>query len=201
MVELIADGVRTRYEEEVNALVEVIATVLGQAIHRVTVDGKVTEALFESPGTTTVIDRDDNGNIEVVSSFNTAESKITVIARADGSAEQIVSRNGNSSSVIASVKGTKTVVKANGDMEMIAGAYDDLNGYFIKVNALTKADGQSEVKFIKVNQADETDVSDLFYMVSSNTPLPAGSEVTVYELESTLYIQAKIKLDNNLVIE
>ena len=201
MVELIADGVRTRYEEEVNALVEVIATVLGQAIHRVTVDGEVTEALFESPGTTTVIDRDGEGNVEVVSTFNTADRNITVTAKADGSSELVVVRDGNTTKVISQLKGTKTVVRATGDIETVAGAYDDLNGYFIKAKAVISANDQSEVTFVKVNQSDETDVSVLAHVLSDNSLLAAGSEVNVFERDTTLYIQVRVKLDNNLVIE
>ena len=197
VVELIPNGVRTKYEQDINTLVEVIATVLGQAIHRLTVDGEVTEATFESAGASTVIDRDGNGEVTITSTLSTTDRNITIIANADGSSEQVVTQDANTTRTLSQLKGTQTLVKVNGDIETISGKYDDSNGYFIKIKSTLKADGSSEMKLIKVNQSDSADISDL----TNAMLLPKGTKFEMFERDGMLYMKATMSLSKKIVVE
>ena len=197
IVELIPNGIRTKYEEQINAFVEVIATVVGQAIHRLTVDGEVTQATFESSGALTVIDKDSDGNVTVRSTVSSSDRNITILAKADGSSEQNITKAGNTIIIVSKLKGTQTIVRVNGDVETVAGKYDDLQGYYVKVMFIVKADGSNEARLIRVNKADSSDVSD----VSKSILFPQGTEIEIYQEGGMLYMKATMSLSTPIVVE
>jgi len=200
VVELISNGVQTFYDDAVNS-VKVIATVLGEAIHALTVGSDVTTATFTSAGTSTVIYKNSNNDAEIISTLVRDDGNVTVIAYADGSAEHRVNVDENVSRFISEIVGMHTVENINGDVESTVGAYDDFNGYDIKAVVTTYRDGTNEVKLIKVNQSDDTDSSDFKRVNAISTPLPKGTEVYVYERDTLLYMNVRLKLDNNFIVQ
>ena len=197
IVELIPNGVRTKYEENLNALVEVIANLLGQTIHRLTVGTEVTEATFESAGALSVIDKDSDGNITVTTTMSSPDRNITIIAREDGSSEQNITKAGTTITIVSKLKGTKTVVRVNGDVETLAGKYDNSKGYYIKIKFIVKADGTNEAKLIRVNKADSSDVSD----VTNPMFFPEGTKIEIFEDGGMLYMKATVSLTKRIVIK
>jgi len=200
LVEIISNGVKITYDDNVNAIAEVVATVLGEAIHTMTVGSDVTKVTFKSPGTTSVIEQSSSGDVKIISTLKTSDGSITVLAHADGSAQYSVNVGGNTSSFTSSIVGTTTVVQTNGDVKSTVGAYTDGNGYLIKAVVTTYANGTNGVKLIRVNDTNSSDSSD-FKTVSSDTyPLPAGTTVSVFEASTVLYINIKLKLNGSSFI-
>ena len=197
IVELMSDGVITKYEENLNALIEVVANLLGQTIHSLRVGADVTQATFESAGALTVIDKDGDGNITVTSTMSSPDRNITIVAKEDGSSEQNVTKAGTTIILVSKLKGTKTIVRVNGDVETLAGKYDDSKGYYVKIKFIVKADGTNEGRLIRVNKTDSSDVSD----ISQAILFPEGTEIEIFEDGGMLYMKATISLTKRIVIK
>ena len=196
LIELINNEVRI-----LSGNVELISTILGEAIHRLTVDSKVTEIIFEFAGANTVLDKDMNAEVILTSTIDNAGTSITIVAKEDGSVEQTFTINSKVTEIISKILGTKTLIKTDGTVETTAGEQDDGNGYYIKGLATTKANGEITLKLIKVNQSDPTDVVDFLHLVTDENPLPAGSRLDIRDRSGELYLKATIRLDNNYEIK
>ena len=128
----------------------------------------------------------------------TTDRNITIVASADGSSQQSVTKDGNTTTTVSKIKGTKTTVKVNGDIETVAGKYDNQVGYFIKVQATLKADGTNEAKLIKVSQSDANDISDVTGVIH----LPIEVELETFEsTNGMLYLKATMSLNKKIVVE
>jgi hypothetical protein len=166
--------------------------------HSITIGGKKTEAISKLEAT---VDIKSDKSVETKADINTTQ--ISVIAKPDGTAEHTVTlQSGKISKATSDVIGATTEIKENGTVETMAG---DVNatevGYTIKALAITQPNGTTITRFIKVNTADETDITILGNTVTPTTPFEAGNNVEIKDIDGTLYIKTSAPLDANLEIE
>ncbi|QOY51007.1 beta strand repeat-containing protein [Candidatus Sulfurimonas baltica] len=203
VVEFMQSGVRTTYSD-VNVSLEVNATLTGKATHEMTntLSGAITRAISEFIGAVTRVYRDINNEVEILTSVAVnANSTVSVTAKADGTATHKVVFSGKESIVDSNVTGASTIIKTTGDVETTAGQVDDGNGYDIKAVAITKPDGKTTTKFIKVSQSDANDVSTSGNTLHINSAFTLGNSVNILEVGGVLYIQVTTPLAENLVVE
>lgn len=203
VVDITPTGMFTTYEDTNNALkAEVNATITGKAIHILDVNGTAIKAESEIVGAQTVIKKDANGSLEIETSVEVdANTTISVKAKADGSAQHTVSKGGKVSKATSNLKGAQTVIKVTGDVETTAGQVDDNNGFYIKAVAVTKADGTSITRFVKVSQSDENNITVLGNTMSVATPFDAGNSSTIEQIGGTLYIKVDTTISDKLIVE
>jgi hypothetical protein len=200
VVQFTDTGSQTTYSEG-NVSAEVNATMTGKAIHSLDVNGTKTQATSEIIGATTTLNK-VNGSIQLQTSVSyDSNTTLSVIAKADGSAEHSVTKNGTISKATSKVKGATTTIKNNGDVDTSAGAVDDNNGYYIKAEVITKPDGTSVTRFIKVNKTNSSDTQIVGNTVVSTTPFAIGNESEIEEVGGVLFIKIKAPLTNNHIIE
>jgi hypothetical protein len=167
--------------------------------HKIAIGGKETVAISKLEAT---VDIKLDKSVETKADINTTQ--ISVIAKPDGTAEHTVTlQSGKISKATSDIVGAKTEIKISGEVETMAG---DVNatesGYTIKAVAITKVDGTTLTRFIKVNTADETDITILGNTVTPTTPFEAGNNVQIEEISGTLYMKIEAPLsDVNLEIE
>jgi uncharacterized protein YjiK len=168
--------------------------------HSVTIGTKKTEAISKLEAT---VDIKSDKSVETKASKDTTD--IVVTAKPDGTAEHTVTLPSNVvSKATSNIIGANTVIDGNGTVETMAGDVNTTqNGvtYTIKAVAETKSDGKTITKFVKVNTADETDVTVIGNTVLPTTPFEAGTNVIIDNIDGTLYIKTSAPLDENLVIE
>ena len=174
-----------------------ITTVLGESSSSVTVGKDVTVTKFESAGATTVIDKDSDGNVIAISTIQSVGRDIVIVTKADGYVEYFITQNGKTSKIVSNLKGTQTVVKVNGDIEIIAGKYDTQDNYFIKIKLIIKVDGTSEVRLIKINKDNMTDISD----VTKEMIFGVGTEFEIFERDGLPYIKSIVSLNKIIVVK
>ena len=141
-------GVTTTYEDE-SLKAEVIATIDGLAKHIVEIAGVVTEALSQIVGASTVIGKDENGEVKVVTKVETTNDNqrllsIEVDALASGEAQHIVTIDGESTSAISEIPGAKTTIKPSGEVETNATLETDVS---VSVKALPDGTAIHRVSF------------------------------------------------------
>jgi hypothetical protein len=201
VAEFTSSGAHITYSDE-NLSLKVNATVTGGATHEMSVGGVVTKLISEFVGASTKVDRDGNGNVEIVTSVAVdANTSVSVTARADGTAEHKVIHEGIESKAISLIIGASTLITTAGEVQTIAGAIADGSGYDIKAMVITKANGTSITRFVKVSQSDANDMSILGNTLSEKSAFASGNSVEISEIDGILYMRVVAPLDVNLVIE
>ncbi len=201
IVTLISNGVQIIYDDNSNVVAKSLTTILGEAIQTMQVGDALNQAIFTSLGVQTVMDTDADGKVEIVSTLKRSDGKVTVVLRADGSAEYSVSVGDTFSKFFSSKAGMTMLEGANGEIKSSVGAYDDSKGYFITAVVTTYKNGNSSVKFIRVNQRDATDSSDFRVLSSKSSPLPLGTKIHLYESSTVLYMNVELQLEKNFIIQ
>ena len=205
-VEVTDNGVHTYYEDTNSSIkAEVNATITGEAVHTLEVNGTKVTATSEVSGAQTVITKDSNGSIEVITTVEIEESNGTVdveiTAKADGSAEHKVTTNGKTSTATSKIKGAKTTVKADShNVETSAGEIDE-GTYYIKALVVTKPNGETETRFVKVDKSTDEVVEIIGNTVKESTPFEPGNEASIEEIGGDLFIKAVAPLSKDLEIE
>ena len=137
----------------IKAQADVQAT--GEVVHTFTYsDGQVTRASSEASGATTQIDR-VNGLLQVVTSLVFGDANIEVQAHEDGSATHTVTLGGQRSRATSNIRGARTIINSNGAVTTTAGGVDNGDEYYIKVQVVTKANGESVTRFVKVDKTTD----------------------------------------------
>ena len=201
IVTFTSTGVRTTYSDDSVSL-EVTANVIGEAKHELTVAGVTTKAISQFIGAFTELHRDINNLIEIITTVIVdSNSKVSVIARADGTAEHKVSVNGKESMATSKIEGASTVINTTGQVETTAGQVDDGNGYDTKAVVTTQSDGKTTTRFIKVSRSNPSDISAVVNTLKASSSFALGTNVEISKIGGTLYIKIIAPLDENLVIE
>jgi VCBS repeat-containing protein len=176
-VQLIPEGVKTSFSEG-GVDVEVKATAVGQAIHKLTTNSKTVEATFAKAGAQTVI----KATKEIETSLVVGAKTIVVKALPDGKALHKVTGDGIVVQVDSEIPGATTTVDASDNIETTVTG-ENVTG---TVKATTFADGTTKV-YIKGNSifSDPTDA------------FPKENNSTITEENGLLKVKTTFKLNNN----
>ncbi|MCV6608794.1 MAG: InlB B-repeat-containing protein [Campylobacterales bacterium] len=173
--------------------VEVKTKNSGEAVHKLEIqtDNVTAEAISKIIGAKTVIATD--GSIETNATKD--GTVFSVKANTDGTAEHKVVRNGKTTLAKSQIHGeSNTTIQSDGSVKTIAKSNTvTLNGYTVKVEILTAADGTTISKYVLINTATNRNINDN-PTVDSSTPLEEGNMVNVRESGSEMYIDANTVL-------
>jgi len=199
--DIVSNGVRIKYIPDQNRSVEVTATVLGHAIHKMNLQGDLSEAKFELVGASSVIDNDEDGNLEVISTLAREDTNVSIVSKADGTTQQIIKNASKQSKVISKFKETKIVVRENGNIETTIGKKDNGDGYDLKAVLITNAQGGTTTRFVKVSQTDENNITSISNTLNESSSFALGTEIEVSEIENIFYIKSIVVLEQPIVID
>ena len=205
VVAFTSSGVHTTYRDT-NVSIEVNATLTGQAVHELTVNGILTKATSDYVGASTVIGKDANGSIEIVTSVSPdANTSVSVTARADGTAQHRVTSNGKTTIATSELQGASTLIDSNANVQTTqndATKNETIGGVTWEFKAIVKTDaqGQTVTTFERRNSTTGAlkDVQDTF---RPTTPYGAGNKVVIGNIGGVLYFQTNTNLTTNLVVE
>ncbi len=205
VVAFTSTGVHTTYSDT-NLSIEVNATMTGKAIHELTVGGVTTKAVSEFLGASTIIGKDANGSVEITTSVKpNANTSISVVAKADGTAQYKVKVNGVKTVATSELKGASTIIDSNANVTTTQNdsAKDEtVNGDTWKFEAVIKTDaqGRTVTVFERKNSATGAlkDVQDTF---KPSTPYDPGNKVTIGDIGGVLYFQIKTSVTYDLVVK
>ncbi len=203
---LTPSGVTTSYvTTKVNA--EVMADLLGTAIHRLDLNGIVTKAVSNIVGANTVIGKDEKGEVTITTKVSTLNLnnnlvEIEIDALSNGNAQHIVKINNIVTKAVSNIIGALTVVSSSGEVSTTAGDYSSLNnGYTIKARVVTFSDGTTKTSFVEVNNNDENDIRTLSNTLISDKAFTEGNDVVIEKIDGILFMKIQTPLNNSIVIE
>ncbi len=192
-VEITEDGVKTTYQEG-NVEVEVDGNILGKAQHKLTQNTVTTKANSELSGAQTIIQKDSDDKIEIV----TRISNIEIKAKEDGSAEHKVINDSIESKTRSSIPGATTLVKTTKEVQTLVGNL--ISGTnTIKAKSITQEDGTTVTKFVSIDENGNE--SDLKSTLKDGFTFEAGNSIEIYEDNGLVYIKSTTPLNDNLVVE
>ena len=201
--QITATGIQTKYVDT-NLIAEVNATVTGQASHTLTVNTVTTKAIFETIGASTVMSKDTNGSVQIVTSTVVNGASISVTAKEDGTAEHSVEVNGVISKATSKVAGATTTVKADGEVETSAAttnADETIGSDVWTYEAVVKTDrtGKTLTMFQKRNTTGViTSIQNTF---KPDTPYNAGSSVVIEEINGKTYFKTTASVTTDMTVE
>jgi len=205
LTEFTSSGAHTTYSDT-TVSIEVKTTLTGKATHELTVGGILTKAISEFVGAFTKIAKDANGDIEIVTSLNPdANTSISVVASADGTAQHLVKKGTLTTVATTQLKGASTLIDSNANVtttvnEPSKDAVVDGETWKFEVVVRTDSNGKSVAKFQKHNIATDT-LKDVANTFKPTTPLDVGNEVNIGNIDGVLYIQIKSSVSSDLVVE
>ncbi|MBU1667523.1 putative Ig domain-containing protein [bacterium] len=176
---------------------------------------QITVADSTSPTTDITVAVSDNGtDVETTVRFNSAltvirtdenarniivgDSNITLSVDSNGTARYTVTYRGVTTKVVSSIKGTKVVVDASGNIESTSEI--EKNGFIYRAIISTNVEGKTQTKFVKIDVATGQELV-ISNTLKSTTPYQAGNEAAIIELNSLIYIKVSTPLDATLVVE
>jgi hypothetical protein len=174
--------------------IEIDAQADGSAVHKVEVNGIITQATSQIAGAVTTIAT--SGDVETNSTLPNTTNKAVVIAKADGSAEHRVILDNEESQATTDIKGANTVISTTGEVKTTVGDIVD-NNNIIKAEVITRESGESITRFVKVNSNDVTDVVLIGNTLDINTPYTVGSDVNITKSNGVIHIQTTTPVLNS----
>ncbi len=203
---LTPNGVSTSYSTT-GTSAEVMADLLGIAIHRLDLNGIVTKAVSNLVGANTVIGKDEKGEVTITTKVSTLNLdnnlvEIEIDALANGNAQHIVKINNIVTKAVSNIAGATTVVSTNKEVSTIAGDNSSINsGYSLKARVITFSDGTTKTSFIEVNNNDENDIRTLSNTLISDESFTEGNNVVIEKIDGILFMKIQTPLNNSIVIE
>jgi hypothetical protein len=192
-VELTENGVQTTYSDS-NVDVKIEASVLGESSNSLTTNGQTTSVTSNVIGAQTTLQKDDEGNVEIV----VAVSNMKVTIKADGTVSYSIQNDTSSSTVHSNIAGGKTNITPNGNIETSVG--NKTNGSStIKAKSSTTPQGTTVTKFISVDaNGNETELDST---LADDSSFANGSNVEIFEQNGVIYIKVTAPLENNLKVK
>ena len=210
-VDLKDDGsVSMNYSED-DTEVEVAVSATGEVTHTVKYtdengDTQITQATSQYDGT--VISLLEDGTVQskaTIENDDGSETLILVDGSTDGKSTHLVkiTKDGVTkiSKASSNVEGAKTIINESGDLQTTVGDIDDGDGYTIKAQVVTKIDGSTITRFVKVNNIDDTDIEVVGNTLEADNSYPLGSEVSIDTIGTKLFLKIVAPLDADIVVE
>ena len=206
VVQPTATGVQTKYEDSnANLIAQADATVTGQASHTLIVNGVTTKATSQAVGATTIMSKDANGAVEIVTSVVVNGESISVRAKEDGTAEHSVGVNGIASKATSKVAGATTTIQADGKVETAAltTQADEITStgkWVYEAVAKTDTTGKTVTTFQKRNTTTG-EVTDAQSTFKPETPYNAGSSVVIEVINGQTYFKTTSSVTTAMSVE
>ena len=142
---------------------------------------------------------DENGTVDTTVSFD-VNTTLTAELKSDGSVSHSVqsSDTNKTTSAASTIKGSKVEVDTSGNVETSSEVVK--GGYIYKAVARSNSNGQTITKFIRINisTGNEDEVSNT---MKDSTPYEAGNQVSIDDINGTIYISTQAPLNGNLEVE
>ena len=204
VVDITEDGVHTTYKDE-NLEIEVNATITGKATHSLDVNGTKTTAKSEFIGAQTLVNKDSNGSIQIVTSVKVdANTTVSVKAKSDGTAEHSVNKNVTQTIAKSEIHGASTTIKTTGEVQTKAPTdtkktIDGVEWIFEAV-AKTTSSGKTVTTF-QLRNTSTGEIGEPHNTFITETPYDAGNSVDILKINDAIYFKTTSPVTTSLTVE
>lgn len=186
VVEVTENGVHTLFEDVNNSLkAEVNATITGEAMHTLDLNGTKTIAQSKIIGAQTII-KDVNGSIEIETTVtNDTNTTFKVTAKESGYATHVVELpNGKVSQATAKVMGANTIITEDNKVETKVAKES------VEATVLTNEDGTNTLEFVVGGSTIKA--------LAEGSSFEANSSATIEDINGSLQITIEAPLTQPL---